>query len=466
MFQMLRRRSARWLLLLALAEIIVLMACVALASHLRYFADEETLALFAVNAWPRELLFALAIVAGMAALGLYQEHLRESWFGLLARQAVGFVLGAIGLIVVYYVFPLAYIGRSVFGIALVCGFLAIALMRVVFARLIDAGPFKRRVLVLGAGRNAALIAQRMRRRSDRRSFAIVGFLRMGAETVAVPEGHLLEAEVPLAVFAQRLQVDEIVVGPDDRRGVLPMEELVDCRQAGIAVTDLPTFFERESGKVMLSLVEPSWLVFSEGFDTSRLRFAVKRLFDVAIALVVLALTWPFMLLVALAIRIESGAGQPILYRQERVGERGAVFALTKFRSMRTDAERDGVARWATKNDDRVTRVGRFIRKTRLDELPQLANVLRGEMSLVGPRPERPPFVAELAGKIRYYNLRHAVKPGLAGWAQLRYSYGASAEDAEEKLKYDLYYVKNQNLLFDLMILLQTVEVVLFGRGAR
>ena len=245
-----------------------------------------------------------------------------------------------------------------------------------------------------------------------------------------------------------------------------MEELLDCKQAGIAVTELATFFERESGMIKLTLVEPSWLVFSDGFDSSPLRLLSKRTFDVSTALIVLALAWPFMLLVALAIRIESGPGQPILYRQERVGERGKVFALTKFRSMRTDAELDGVARWATRNDDRVTRVGRIIRKARLDELPQLGNVLRGEMSLVGPRPERPQFVAELAAKIRYYNLRHCVKPGLTGWAQLRYPYGASEEDAAEKLKYDLFYVKNHNLLFDLLILIQTVEVVLFGRGAR
>jgi len=182
--------------------------------------------------------------------------------------------------------------------------------------------------------------------------------------------------------------------------------------------------------------------------------------------VVLALTWPFMLLVALAIRIESGAGQPLLYRQARVGERGRVFNLIKFRSMRTDAELDGVARWASKNDDRVTRVGRFIRKARLDELPQLWNVLKGDMSFIGPRPERPQFVEELSKKISYYTLRHCVKPGLTGWAQLRYPYGSSEEDAAEKLTFDLFYVKNHNFRFDALIFLQTVEVVLFGRGAR
>ena len=346
------------------------------------------------------------------------------------------------------------------------GFVLIVAFRVVFMHLIDVESLKRRVLILGAGESAALIPRWMRRRADRRGFTIVGYVRMGAETIAVPKDLLLVLDGSLLVWVRRLQINEIVVGPDDRRAGLPMEELLDCKQAGIAVTDLATFFERESGKVKLSLIEPSWLVFSDGFDSSPLRLVVKRVFDVSTALIVLALTWPFMLIVALAIRIESGAGQPILYRQERVGEHGKVFALTKFRSMRTDAELDGVARWATRNDDRVTRVGRIIRKSRLDELPQLGNVLRGEMSLVGPRPERPQFVAELAGKIRYYNLRHCVKPGLAGWAQLRYPYGASAEDATEKLKYDLFYVKNNNLLFDLLILIQTVEIVLFGRGAR
>jgi sugar transferase (PEP-CTERM system associated) len=466
MLQLLRLRSTRWLLLQASLEVALLAGCVKLASHVRYFADAASLAGFSEYIWPRAFLFAVVLVAGMAALGLYQPHMRETWFGLIARQAVGFVLGVVALIVIYYIFPLAYIGRSVFGLALAFGFVAVALFRVGFTRLVDVESLKRRVLVLGAGKRAALIPQRMRRRADRRGFHIVGFVRMGEETVAVPADRVIALDGTLSVWAERLRVNEIVVGPDDRRGGLPMEELLECKQAGIFITDLATFFERESGKVKLSLIDPSWLVFSNGFDTSPLRLFMKRVFDVTAALIVLVLTWPFMLLVALAIRLESGAGQPILYRQERVGERGRTFALAKFRSMRTDAELDGVARWATRNDDRVTRVGRIIRKTRLDELPQLINVMRGDMSLVGPRPERPQFVTELAAKIRYYNLRHCVKPGLAGWAQLRYPYGASEEDAAEKLKYDLFYVKNHNLLLDLMILIQTVEVVLFGRGAR
>src|SRR5699024_5749696 len=250
-------------------------------------------------------------------------------------------------------------------------------------------------------------------------------------------------------------VDEIVVGPDDRRGTLRINDLLDCRQRGIVVTELAEFFEREAGTIKMDLANPSWLVFSEGFNISPVQRRLKRGFDLVTASLLLACAWPLMLLTALAIRLESGAGAPILYRQLRVGENGHSFALIKFRSMRTDAEHDGVARWASRNDDRVTRAGRFIRKTRLDELPQLWNVLRGDMSIIGPRPERPQFVDDFNIRIRYYSLRHCIKPGLTGWAQLRYPYGSSIEDAEEKLKFDLFYVKNHNLVFDLAILIQT-----------
>ena len=268
----------------------------------------------------------------------------------------------------------------------------------------------------------------------------------------------------LAEIADELQVDEIVIAIDERRGGLHMEQMLACVQRGIVVTDVSTFFEREAGMVQLNVVDPSWLVFSNGFDYSTPRRLSKRFFDLAAASLLLLVAWPIMLLVALCVWLEDGA--PILYRQVRVGERGQHFELVKFRSMRVDAEGDGVARWATKDDDRSTRVGRFIRLTRLDELPQLFSVIAGHMSFVGPRPERPHFVSLLSEEIRYYGVRHCMKPGLTGWAQLRYPYGASVRDAEEKLKFDLFYVKNHGLAFDLMILLQTVEVVLFGRGAR
>jgi sugar transferase (PEP-CTERM system associated) len=466
MLRFLHKQAIRWLLFLGLGEALLLAASLNAATYLRYFRNADELAEFSRHVPERSLVFALMLILGLAALGQYQTHMRATWFGLLARQAVGFVLGGLGLVVAYYVVPQAYVGRGVLAIAMAIGFVAVTGLRALFTRLVEVEAFKRRVLILGAGMRASQIESRMRRRADRRGFIVVGFVAGLNEQLAVPAERVLTVETSLLALVDREEADEIVVGVDDRRGGLPMEDLLECRQNGVAVTDLSTFFERESGRVQLSLTYPSWLVFSGGFNATFLRQLSKRSFDLGTAALVLLLTWPLMLLVVLAIRLESGAGQPVLYRQERVGVRGKTFHLAKFRSMRTDAELDGVARWASKDDERVTRVGRFIRKVRLDELPQLWNVFKGEMSFIGPRPERPQFVADLTTKIRYYNLRHCLKPGLAGWAQLRYPYGASEEDAAEKLKYDLYYVKNHNLMFDLLILIQTVEVVLFGRGGR
>ena len=462
----LRNHTRRWLFVLGVCEFLLLTFSFWLAAHFRYFGDPDAARFFSWHLGFRAVAFGAFVVLGMVALGLYQMHLRESWFGMLTRLLAAFTLGALGLVIFYYVVPQFRMGRGVLGIAILLGFALVGAFRIGFLRTVDAETIKRRILVLGTGARAALIQQRMRRRADRRGFTILGYIAYGEGKPQVPSEQILALDMPLDEWAERHQVNEIVVGPDERRGGLPMEDLLRCKQAGIDITELATFFERESGKVKLSLAEPSWLVFSRGFDTTPLRRMSKRGFDLSAASALLVLTSPMMLLVWLAIRIESGRGQPILYRQERVGERGCVFKLIKFRSMRTDAEKDGVARWASAGDSRVTRVGRVIRRLRLDELPQLWNILRGDMSVIGPRPERPQFVAELSEKIRYYNLRHCVKPGLAGWAQLRYPYGASQEDAEEKLKYDLFYVKNNNLLFDILILIQTFEVVLFGRGAR
>lgn len=466
MLHFLRRQASRWLLLLGACELTLLAGSLNLATYLRYYRSADQLAEFSAHMPERSLVFAIIIVLGMVALGQYQAHMRMSRFDLLARQAVAFVLGGFGLVVAYYVVPQAYVGRGVLSIALVLGFIAVAAFRLIFMRLVELDALKRRVLILGAGARAAHFHNVMRRRSDRRGFYVVGYLPRQGEPIAIEGERVLSRDESLCQLVLREEVDEVVVGVDDRRGHLPMEELLECRQIGVAITDLTTFFERESGRVQLTLLDPSWLVFSGGFNATLLRRLSKRCFDLTMALVLLLLCWPLMLIEALAIRIESGPGQPILYRQERVGERGRTFWLLKFRSMRTDAECDGIVRWACKNDDRVTRVGRISRKLRIDELPQLWNVLKGDMSIVGPRPERPQLVADLVTKIRYYSVRHCLKPGLAGWAQISYPYGASVEEAAEKLKYDLFYVKNHNLLFDLLILIQTVEVVLFGRGAR
>ncbi|HRO27116.1 MAG TPA: TIGR03013 family PEP-CTERM/XrtA system glycosyltransferase [Luteimonas sp.] len=463
-----RRTASRWRALVVVTELLLLCGAVFLASYLRFISHAEPLAAYTTMGLlgVRALLFAIAIMLGMTTMGLYQTHLRGTRFGALLRQAVGFLLGTFGLLVLYYVFPPLEIGRGILAMALFFGFAFVAGLRLLSERVVDVEALKQRVLVLGTGERASLIEQRLRRQADRRRFHVVGYASCSSRTAVVDPEKLVTIDGPLAEWALVNRIDEIVYGPDDRRGGLPMQDLLQCKQVGIQVTDLASFFEREAGIIKLALTDPSWLVFCDGFDSSLGRKFSKRGMDVLASLLVLAMTWPLLLLVALAIRIESGRGQPILYRQERVGLLGSTFQLVKFRSMRTDAEKDGVARWAGKNDDRVTRVGRIIRRTRLDELPQLWNILCGDMSIVGPRPERPEFVADLDQDLRYYSLRHCVRPGLAGWAQLRYAYGASRQDAEEKLKYDLFYVKNHNLVFDVLILLQTFEVVACGRGVR
>jgi len=276
---------------------------------------------------------------------------------------------------------------------------------------------------------------------------------------------IIDSSLSLVQICQRLAAVEIVVAMDDRRRGFPIAELLECRLAGIDVTELLSFLERETGRVRIDVLNPSWMIFGQGFRRDPLRLISSRTLDLAASLSVLALASPLMLLAVLAIKFEDGWTAPVLYRQRRVGFGGKPFDVLKFRSMRTDAESDGLARWAQLRDPRVTRVGSFMRKVRIDELPQLFNVLRGQMSVVGPRPERPEFVADLAERIPYYVERHCVKPGLTGWAQLCYPYGSSERDALEKLQYDLFYVKNNSLLFDLAILLQTVEVVLFGNGS-
>lgn len=465
MLHLFREQTVRWMVLLGAAELLLFAISMVAATHVRYWGAADQVALHTPGLWPRSLVFAAVLVLALVALGLYQPRLRESWLAVLARQAIGFVLGGIGVVLLYYIVPPAYVGRGILTLALLIAFPLVVLVRILFLRLVDVEALKRRVLVIGAGARAASIVRQMRRRVDRRGFHLLGFVALPGEEMCVPKEQLLDMPADLLTWVRTEGVNEIVIGPDDRRGKLPMQQLLDCRLMGVSISSLSTFFERESGRVQMELTDPSWLLFSGGFDATPLRRVSKRAFDMASALLVMLVTWPFMLLTAAAIMVESGWRQPVLYRQQRVGEHGNGFQLIKFRSMCTDAEKDG-AQWASTDDDRVTRVGRFTRKARLDELPQLWNVLRGDMSFVGPRPERPVFVDQLAQSIRYYPMRHCVKPGLTGWAQLNYPYGASEKDAAEKLKYDLYYVKNHSMLLDTMILMQTVEIVLFGRGAR
>jgi sugar transferase (PEP-CTERM system associated) len=414
---------------------------------------------------PRGIVFASVLFVSMAAMGLYNSRQRSRLPGLIARVAASLIGGGMFITILFYIFPQLHIGRATLLLSLVIAFGGSVVARVVFDTLVDEDLFKRRVLIYGSGRRAASIA-RLRRRSDRRGFLVVGYVPAeGDESVDVPELEKLPTNVDLLTLCEKHRVDEIVVAMDDRRRSFPMDQLLECRLAGVEILELVTFLERETGKVRLDLLNPSWMIFSEGFGRGRIHNTLERAFDIIASLVLLVVAAPVMVLTALAIKISEGPKATVFYRQVRVGQYGRPFWLLKFRSMREDAEKDG-AQWAAKNDSRVTKIGAFIRLTRIDELPQILNVLRGEMSFVGPRPERPEFVEQLEERIPYYRERHTIKPGITGWAQLCYPYGSSEQDATEKLQYDLFYVKNHSLLFYLAILVQTVEVILWRKGAR
>lgn len=415
--------------------------------------------------WPRALLFAVVMTACFLSFGLYSARQRARSAGIFVRVVVADAAGALATAILFYAIPSMWTGRGVLGISAMFSAVALVALRLGFGRFVDQTPFKRRVLVYGTGRSAAAIAG-LRRRADQRGFQLVGFVQPGGESMDVPLEKVLTPNGTLLDLCKGLKVDEVVVAMDDRRHAFPIRDLLECRLAGVDVTELLTFLERETGRVRIDVLNPSWLIFAYGFNRGSMRRFSQSTIDIVASLLLLVITLPFMLLTAIAIKLEDGWSAPVLYRQERVGLGGQVFHLLKFRSMRVNAESDGAARWAEKNDPRVTRVGAIIRKLRIDELPQIINVLRGDMCFVGPRPERPLFVEQLADRIPYYVQRHCVKPGITGWAQLCYPYGSSEQDALEKLQYDLYYIKNNSLLFDLSILVQTAEVVFMAKGAR
>jgi sugar transferase (PEP-CTERM system associated) len=414
--------------------------------------------------WPRAAVFALTVVVCLMAFGLYSARQRAQLSGVLVRVAAALLVAACAVAAVFYLLPSIHLWRGVEALSVVFAGCGIVLSRVVFVRVVNQEIFKRRVLVYGAGSAAASLAS-LRRSADRRGFALVGFVQPAEESRSVPAERLLDPQGNLRTLCERLGINEVVVAMDDRRRGFPIRDLLDCRLAGVDVTELLTFLERETGRVRLDVLNPSWMIFGQGFRRDPVRLFSSRMLDLAASLMVLAISLPAMLVTIIAIKIEDGLTAPALYSQRRVGLGGREFRVLKFRSMRQDAEANGAV-WAQRADPRVTRVGAVIRKLRIDELPQILNVLRGHMSFIGPRPERPEFVAELAEKIPYYVQRHSVKPGITGWAQLCYPYGSSEQDALEKLQYDLYYIKNNNLLFDLAILVQTAEVVLLGKGAR
>ena len=413
------------------------------------------------------LHLALLTGAVMVLSGLYHTKVFSDYRVMAIQIAITFVfLCPIALAWGFYqsndgtVDSLRAIDRR----ALFSWLLCILLTRTVFLMFADLNVFKRHVLVLGTGRKAARVAA-LAAEPGVQHFIPVGYLRCGDEPGFVQAEIDIDDADPAAItrYARKHRATEIVVATDDRRG-LPVSQLLQCRVAGIHVIDYLDFIERETEAVDLNALQPGWLIFSDGFRRSLLRRVCKRSFDIVSSLGLLLFTLPLLLLAALLIVIESPG--PVLYRQQRVGLGGRPFVLLKLRSMRADAEKDGAPRWAQTADPRVTRVGRFIRRARIDELPQLWNVLQGDMSFVGPRPERPAFVDDFCQQIPFYAERHCVKPGITGWAQTNYPYGASLEDARNKLSYDLYYAKNHGLFLDLIILLQTIRVILWADGSR
>jgi sugar transferase (PEP-CTERM system associated) len=396
------------------------------------------------------------------AMGLYSRRLRAKFYGVLLRAVVGITGGSIGVAILSFCQLVPAISPVTLLLAWLMSVLALACLRRAFEQIIDESFFKRPILVLGAGKNATAIAN-LRRRVDRRGFLVHGYVPYPGELNTAAVAPLVNPGSDLLSYCRAHGIEEVIVALDDKRRDFPLQSLLDVRMSGIPVIELMHFLERETGTVRLDVLHPSWLIFAPGFNQSAWRALSSRSFDVLMSSGLLLVAAIPMLLTVLAIKLTEGLKAPLMYRQLRVGYEGRHFDVLKFRSMRTDAEAFGAV-WATKNDPRITAVGRFMRKTRVDELPQIFNVLLGDMSFVGPRPERPQFVETFEQRIPYYRERHAVKPGITGWAQLCYAYGASEEDAFYKLQYDLYYIKNRSLLFDFSILLQTIEVVLWGKG--
>jgi sugar transferase (PEP-CTERM system associated) len=410
------------------------------------------------------LTFAFVILLLNGAFGIYRRGEKVTSSGYLVRLLLAPAIGVPLAYFIAYVLPGGRELQEHVDLFVLFGIGGLLLLRHALVVPLVTALFPHRLLVLGTGPEARLVEVSLAAARPP-GLQLVGFLPLDkvAER-AVSAASTLSTAKPLLETVRELRVNEIIVAVRQQRGgVLPLRELLDCRLHGTDITDLARFFERVHGKVPIELLKVSWLIYGNGYRQGWLRTVVKRVFDLAASLALLVATLPLMLATTIAIAVESGF--PVIYRQERVGYRGRKFTVLKFRSMGHDAEKGGQARWAVARDPRVTRVGKVIRKLRIDELPQLFNVFRGEMSFVGPRPERPEFVDLLTAQIPYYAVRHSVKPGLTGWAQVRYSYGATVEQSVRKLEYDLYYVKNHTLALDILVLLETVRVVMLGEGA-
>lgn len=412
--------------------------------------------------WPL-VSFAVAIQTGMIAVGVYGTESLQSLRYALARLMVAISLGVIFLSVMHFLLPTMTLWRSNSLYAMILAVALLLTVRLLLGSMLGGEAFKRRLVVLGAGPRADRIRDIEQRKGS--GFLVVGYIAMNDGPQVIPEAINRNAIFNLADFVVRMAASEVVLALEERRNALPLADLLRIKTTGVHVNEISTFMERETGRVDLDSVNPSWLIFSDGFSAGRrLSSIAKRLFDIVASSILLALTGPIIILAAILVKLDSKG--PAFYRQQRVGLYGQEFWIVKLRTMRQDAEAAGKAVWAEKDDPRITRLGYWLRKLRIDELPQTWTVLKGEMSFVGPRPERRQFVEDLEQHLRYYAERHMVKPGITGWAQINYPYGASIEDARNKLEYDLYYAKNYTPFLDLLILIQTVRVVLWPDGAR
>jgi sugar transferase (PEP-CTERM system associated) len=412
------------------------------------------------------VIFVVVLTFSSLAMGVYSSLVREGLVNMLLRTLVSFfLLSSAALFIIDLITIEAFFGQRLIFWAILISTLLISLVRLVFIRVVDAKQMRRHVVFYGAGIRAKKLLEHLLPHSDSLAIDIYACVPSAQETVEVTEIPVIPEPEDWVQFVKEKEVSEIVITPDDRRRTsgeaFPLSQFLDCKLMGVPSVYAQSFYEREMGLIDVDLLQPGWMLYSDGFNFSRTSQIAKRGLDLFLASSFLLICWPFMLLTAIAVKLESKG--PALYHQVRVGLNGKTFRIYKFRSMRQDAEKNGAV-WAQKNDNRVTRVGAFIRNTRLDELPQIYNVLAGSMSFVGPRPERPEFVKNLSEQIPYYDMRHKVKPGLMGWAQLKYPYGASVEDAKNKLQYDLYYTKNHSFMMDILIMIQTVEIILLGKG--
>ena len=448
-------------ILLGLFDIALLLAASEFAWRFRAEQIGMNAGKFTDRLWSHAGLAGIILTA-MIAVGVFGPEALRSLRFATTRLLVAVSIGVIALTFLDFLLGAEALWRSTLAYSMLLAIVLLVLNRLIIGGLLGASAFRRRVLVLGAG----LRAQRLRELGERpeSGFAIVGYIGMSESQPVVEEAISRTAIHNLNRFVENLGVSEVVLALEERRNSLPLGDLLRIKTAGVHVNDFSSFLERETGRVDLDTLNPSWLIFSDGFSSGRaVSSFAKRIFDIAASALLLALTAPVIVLFALLVKLDSTG--PAFFRQTRVGLFGQNFDLIKLRSMEQNAELAG-AQWACKDDPRVTRLGRFIRKLRIDELPQTWSVLKGEMSFVGPRPERPEFVCGLEEQLPFYAERHMVKPGITGWAQINYPYGASMADSRHKLEYDLYYAKNYTPFLDLLIILQTVRVVLWHEGAR